>query len=178
MSLAKSYGFASLDNQPVLFQPLSGQHWSQVRKIYQEGIDTGQATFQQAAPDWSAWDQGHLPHSRIVAVKEEKVIGWVALSPVLSRPIYRGVTEVSVYVAESHRGYGLGYQLLQELIQQSEQNGIWTLQASIFPENKASVRIHEKCGFRHMGLREKIGQQNGIWRDTVILERRSKTVGI
>lgn len=143
-----------------------------------EGIATGQATFQQEAPEWEQWDKGHLPHSRIVTTKEGAVTGWAALSPVSARPVYRGVAEVSVYIGEHHRGNGLGYQLLQELVLQSEQNGIWTLQASIFPENAASVHIHEKCGFRLMGCREKIGQQNGVWRDTVIMERRSKVVGI
>ena len=162
----------------ILFQPLGKQHWLQVRQIYLQGIATGQATFQQDAPEWPLWDEGHLPHSRLVAVVADNVIGWAALSPVSARPVYRGVAEVSVYVGEACRGKGLGHQLLQELVQQSEQNGIWTLQSSIFPENKASVHIHEKCGFRLMGRRERIGQLNGVWRDTVILERRSKTVGI
>ena len=162
----------------VVIQPLTAEHWPRVRRIYLEGIATGQATFQQDAPEWEAWDKSHLPHSRIVALKDGDVVGWAALSPVSARPVYRGVAEVSVYVGERFRGNGLGFQLLQELVLQSEQSGSWTLQASIFPENRASVRIHEKCGFRLLGRREKIGQLNGVWRDTVILECRSKTVGI
>lgn len=162
----------------ILFLPLTVEHWSQVRLIYREGIATGQATFQQEAPEWEAWDTGHLPHSRVVAVKEGVVAGWAALTPVSARPVYRGVAEVSVYIGESFRGMGLGFQLLQELVRQSEQNGIWTLQSSIFPENKASIRVHEKCGFRIMGRRERIGQMNGTWRDTVIMERRSSVVGV
>jgi L-amino acid N-acyltransferase YncA len=159
-------------------QPLLAEHWPQVRTIYLEGIATGQATFQQEAPPWEDWNRGHLPHSRIVALKDHVVAGWAALSPVSSRLVYRGVAEVSVYIGASYRGMGLGFQLLQELVRQSEQNDIWTLQASIFPENGASVRIHEQCGFRVMGRRERIGQQNRVWRDTLILERRSKIVGL
>jgi phosphinothricin acetyltransferase len=160
------------------FQTLLQLHWPQVRSIYLEGIGTGQATFQQDAPEWDQWDQAHLPHSRIVMVKENEVVGWAALTPVSSRTVYRGVAEVSVYVSERYRGFNLGFQLLQELVHQSEELGIWTLQASIFPENEASIHIHEKCGFRIIGRREKIGQQNGIWRDTIIMERRSKIAGI
>ncbi len=159
-------------------QPLLQEHWPQVRAIYLEGIATGEATFQTTAPSWEQWNQGHLLHSRIVAINIGVVAGWAALSPVSSRPHYRGVAEVSVYVGEGYRRNGLGSQLLQELVQESEQHGIWTLQASIFPENGASVHVHEKNGFRLMGRRERIAQQNGVWRDTLILERRSKTVGI
>ena len=165
-------------HKPLLFQPLLAAHWQQVRRIYLEGIATGQATFQQEAPEWEAWDAGHLPHSRLVAMEGGEVVGWVALSPVSARVVYRGVAEVSIYVGAHHRGKGFGYLLLQQLVQESEQNGIWTLQASIFPQNKASVRIHEQCGFRLLGRRERIGQQNGTWRDTLILERRSNIVGI
>ncbi|MCU7548193.1 GNAT family N-acetyltransferase [Chitinophagaceae bacterium LB-8] len=160
-----------------LFQSLHIVHWPQVRAIYLEGIATGQATFQQSAPSWEEWDRGHLPHSRIVALIDNKVAGWAALSHVSTRPVYKGVAEVSVYVAEMYRGNGLGFQLLRQLVQESEQNGIWTLQSSIFPENTASVRIHEQNGFRIMGRRERIAQMNGIWRDTIIMERRSKIVG-
>lgn len=160
-----------------LIQPLLQKHWPQVKAIYLEGIATGEATFQTTAPSWEQWDQEHLLHSRIVAIQDGSVAGWAALSPVSSRPHYCGVAEVSVYVGEGCRGGGLGSQLLRELVRESEQNGIWTLQASIFPENGASVHIHEKCGFRLMGRRERIAQQNGVWRDTMILERRSKIVG-
>jgi L-amino acid N-acyltransferase YncA len=157
---------------------LRKEHWPRVRAIYLEGIATGQATFQPTAPEWEEWDGGHLPHSRIVAVSAGEVLGWAALSPVSSRPHYRGVAEVSVYVSEEARGKKIGSALLEELVRQSEAAGIWTLQSSIFPENTASVRLHERHGFRFMGRRERIAQQAGVWRDTVIMERRSKTVGI
>jgi L-amino acid N-acyltransferase YncA len=160
------------------FQTLLHLHWPQVRSVYLEGIATGQATFQQDAPEWDQWDQAHLPHSRIVMVKESEVVGWAALIPVSSRTVYRGVAEVSIYIGERYRGNSLGFQLLKELMHQSEENGIWTLQSSIFPENEASIHIHEKCGFRIIGRREKIGQQNGTWRDTIMMERRSKKTGI
>lgn len=159
-------------------QPLYKEHWSRVRTIYLEGIATGQATFQTTAPGWDQWDEGHFTHSRLVALIEGEVVGWAALSPVSSRPHYAGVAEVSVYVAHGARGKKVGSALLTELIHQSEAAGIWTLQSSIFPENVASVRLHESHGFRLMGRRERIAQQNGVWRDTIIMERRSQTVGV
>lgn len=162
----------------IQFFPLLPEHWSRVREIYLEGIKTGNATFQQSAPEWEEWDASHLPHSRIIAVVDGNVVGWSALTPVSKRPVYAGVAEVSVYVSEAAWGKGVGITLLTELVRVSEANHIWTLQASIFPENIASVRIHEKCGFRLVGRRERIGKLNGVWRDTVILERRSKTVGL
>lgn len=157
--------------------PLLPGHWPRVLAIYRQGIATGQATFQTVAPGWNEWNKGHLPHSRIVAITDE-VVGWAALSPVSGKPHYRGVAEVSVYVDEGHRGRGIGSALLEELVRQSEVSGTWTLQSSIFPENTASVRLHERHGFRLMGRRERIAQLNGAWRDTVIMERRSKIVGI
>jgi L-amino acid N-acyltransferase YncA len=159
-------------------QPLHKEHWPRVRTIYLEGIATGQATFQTTAPEWEEWDEGHLPHSRLVALLEGEVVGWAALSPVSKRPHYAGVAEVSVYVGEGARGQKVGSALLAELVRQSEAAGIWTLQSSIFPENRASVRLHEAHGFRLMGRRERIARHYGVWRDTVILERRSKTVGV
>ena len=156
---------------------LRPEDWPPVRAIYEEGIATGQATFQTGAPEWAEWDRGHLPHSRLVVLAGEAVAGWAALTPVSGRPVYRGVAEVSVYVGEPYRGKGLGLRLLEALVAESERNGIWTLQSSIFPENEASVRIHEKSGFRVLGRREWIGQQNGVWRDTVVLERRSRVIG-
>ncbi|HEV7330172.1 MAG TPA: GNAT family N-acetyltransferase [Flavisolibacter sp.] len=161
-----------------IYQSLNASHWHQVKKIYLEGIETGQATFQKDATSWEVWDQGHLSHSRIAALLDRYVVGWAALSPVSAKPHYAGVAEVSVYIGVGYRGKGLGFQLLRELVRESEQNGIWTLQASIFPENVASVHIHKKCGFRLLGRREKIAQLNGVWRDTVIWERRSNIVGI
>lgn len=155
---------------------LSSKHWDQVKIIYQKGIDTGNATFQTSAPSWEDWDQSHLASCRITMQEDGKVIGWAALTPVSSRCVYAGVAEVSVYVDPAHWGKGIGLTLLNELVLQSEAQGIWTLQAGIFPENKASMRIHEKAGFRILGTREKIGKQNGIWRDTALLERRNSVI--
>jgi L-amino acid N-acyltransferase YncA len=154
------------------------EHWSAVKTIYKQGIATGQATFQTDAPAWEEWNTSHLSHSRFVAIEDNQVIGWAALTPVSGRCVYAGVAEVSVYISPGHRGQKVGQTLLQALINSSEQHKLWTLQSGIFPENEASVHIHEKCGFRLVGYREKIGQQNGIWRNTVILERRSATVGV
>ena len=155
---------------------LSDKHWDQVKIIYQKGIDTGNATFQTNAPSWEEWDNSHLASCRIIMQEDEKVIGWAALTPVSSRCVYAGVAEVSVYVDPAHSGKGVGLTLLNELVRQSETEGIWTLQAGIFPENTASLRIHEKAGFRILGTREKIGKQNGIWRNTALLERRSSVI--
>jgi L-amino acid N-acyltransferase YncA len=152
--------------------------WEQVRRVYLEGIATGHATFETEAPVWEQWNAGHLPHSRLVARSADTVKGWAALSPVSSRCVYGGVAEVSVYVGVSYRGEGLGRALLEALVESSERNGIWTLQAGIFPENSSSVALHERCGFRRVGRRERIGRMNGGWRDTLLLERRSKLVGM
>ena len=153
--------------------------WPAVRDIYEAGIATGEATFQTEAPPWDAWDAAHLETCRLVARDEDgAVIGWAALGRVSARPVYAGVAEVSVYVAASARGRGIGLQLLTALIDASERDGRWTLQASIFPENEASVRLHERCGFRVVGRRERIARQYGRWRDTLLLERRSSVVGL
>jgi phosphinothricin acetyltransferase len=162
--------------EPVM-EPMKETDWEAVRAIYEAGLRTGQASFETAAPDWTAWNAGHLPAPRLVARRGGRVIGWAALSPVSRRAVYRGVAEVSVYVAEAARGQGVGLQLLEELVRRSEAAGIWTLQASIFPENTASVRLHERCGFRLLGRRERIAQHHGVWRDTVIYERRSRVAG-
>ncbi len=154
------------------------QHWEDVKGIYEEGISTGNATFQTVAPEWEEWNNSHLQSCRLIAVENDKIIGWAAITPVSGRCVYAGVAEVSVYVAEAARGKGAGKQLLQALINESEQYNIWTLQAGIFPENTGSIKIHEACGFRIIGKREKIGKMNGIWRDTILLERRSNIVGI
>ena len=150
--------------------------WEVVRSIYQEGMMTGQATFETQAPTWEYWDSNHHRFSRFVIVVDDEVKGWAALSRVSARQVYAGVAEVSVYVASAARGKGLGRQLLEALITDSERNGIWTLQASIFPENAASIELHRRCGFREIGRRERIAQLNGVWRDTVLLERRSSTL--
>ena len=148
--------------------------WEQVREIYLEGIRSGNSTFETNAPTWEKWDEGHLPVARLVMRDEEMVLGWAALSPVSKRDVYRGVVEVTVYVTESARGKGIGRALLEALIAESEKNGIWTLQASIFPENTASVDLHLKCGFREVGRRERIAMLNGVWRDTLLFERRHR----
>ena len=147
--------------------------WEQVRAIYVAGIRTGHATFETEAPGWERWDEAHLPFARLVVREGEAVLGWAALSPVSKREVYRGVAEVTVYVAEGARGQGIGRALLEALIRESERNRIWTLQASIFPENTASVELHRRCGFREVGRRERIAQLRGLWRDTLLLERRS-----
>ncbi len=168
----------------MLIRALMAAHWPQVCVIYEQGIATGHATFQTGAPTWEAWDRDHLAHSRLVALagaeaggREGLVAGWAALSAVSGRSVYKGVAEVSVYVAPEAAGRGLGRQLLAALVAESEANGLWTLQASIFPENEASLRLHAGLGFREVGRRERIGQQHGIWRSTVLLERRSTVVG-
>ena len=152
--------------------------WPAVREIYREGIETGDATFQTAAPEWAEWDGGHLRHSRLVARHEGAIGGWAALGAVSRRECYAGVAEVSIYLAGEHRGRGLGRRLLAALIVESEAHGIWTLQAGIFPENRASIALHKRLGFREVGVRERIGRRDGRWRDTVLLERRSQSVGI
>ncbi len=154
------------------------QHWEAVKRIYEEGIATGNATFQTAAPGWQEWDSAHLKTCRIIAIGNNEVLGWAALTPVSGRCVYAGVAEVSVYVATNARGKNIGSLLLKELINKSEQNGIWTLQSGIFPENKASISMHEKNGFRILGYRERIGKMGNTWRDTISLERRSNKVGI
>jgi L-amino acid N-acyltransferase YncA len=159
-------------------QTMLPAHWPAVKNIYEEGIATDNATFQTAAPGWEEWDAAHVKNLRLVAVLNERVLGWAALTPVSGRCIYAGVGEVSVYVAASARGKGLGKKLLQVLIAESEKNNFWTLQAGIFPENEASVSIHEFCGFRIIGSREKIGTMHGVWRDILLLERRSTVVGV
>jgi L-amino acid N-acyltransferase YncA len=162
----------------VTIAQMQAEDWPRVRAIYLEGIETGQATFETAAPEWTVWDAAHLPTPRLVARLGQEVAGWAALSPVSSRCVYAGVGEVSVYVGADYRGKGLGRALLTTLIAASERTGLWTLQAGIFPENEASVRLHKSCGFREVGRRERIGRRDGAWRDTLLLERRSRVVGV
>lgn len=154
------------------------QDWSAVQSIYREGIASGNATFETEVPDWEEWDKIHLPHCRLVARSGEQLVGWAALSPVSSRCIYAGVAEVSLYVKASQRSKGIGKALLRELIEESEGKGIWTLNASIFPENAASIAVHKALGFREIGYKERIGQVDGLWRDVMLMERRSKMAGI
>jgi phosphinothricin acetyltransferase len=162
----------------LVIDGLNPDDWPAVRAIYLEGIATGQATFETEAPSWQDWDAAHLPHCRLAARLGGAVAGWGALSPVSRRRCYAGVAEVSVYVAAAHRGRQLGKRLLQALIAESERRGIWTLQGATFPENTASLRLQESCGFRIVGRRERIGQLHGVWRSTIVTERRSRTVGI
>ena len=151
--------------------------WPEVKAIYVEGIATGHATFETEAPVWEAWDAAHLRFARLVARDGQAISGWAALSPVSRRRAYAGVAEVSVYVAVNHRNAGVGRALLDALIAESEKNGIWMLQAVVFPENAATIGLHLRCGFREVGRRERIGKLNGEWRDTILLERRSALIG-
>jgi len=162
----------------VVIEYMTAGHWQAVRAIYLEGIATGDATFETEAPSWQTWDAAHLAFARLVAQRAGDVIGWAALSPVSQRKAYAGVAEVSVYVAAHSRGKGVGRALLERLIHESEQNGIWTLQAAVFPENAATLAVHKRSGFREVGRRERISRLNGNWRDTILLERRSEIVGV
>ncbi len=152
--------------------------YTAIAEIYLQGIATGNATFQTEAPEWKEWDKSHLPFCRLAAFENGDMLGWAALSPVSSRCVYGGVAEVSIYVANSARGKGIGKKLFARLIKESEENGLWTLQSGIFPENVGSIKLHEQMGFRKIGYREKIGKMNGLWRDNVIMERRSQIVGV
>ena len=162
----------------IQLRPMALADWNAVAEIYKQGIETGNATFQQEIPNWEDWDKGHVKTCRTVVEVDHQIAGWIALSPVSGRCVYAGVAEVSVYVAAAFRGNKLGTQLLDRLIDESEKQGFWILQAGIFPENVPSLKIHEALGFRQVGYRERIGKMNGVWRNTVLLERRSKTVGV
>jgi phosphinothricin acetyltransferase len=155
---------------------LRPEDWPAVRAIFEAGIATGDATFETAAPSWPAWDAAHLADHRLVAAEGGRVLAWVALSPVSDRCAYAGVAEDSVYVAPDAQGRGVGRALLQAVLASAERGGIWTVQTGIFPENQASVRLHQACGFRVVGVRERLGRLNGRWRDVLLLERRSLIV--
>jgi L-amino acid N-acyltransferase YncA len=171
-------GGASVKNVGgIVIEEMKERDWNSVREIYVEGMRTGNATFEAQAPEWEKWDGGHLRSCRFVAREENEILGWAALSPVSSRCAYAGVGEVSVYVSERVRGRKIGWALLRALVEASEREGIWTLQAGIFPENLASVELHKRCGFRIVGVREKVGCMNGRWRDVLLMERRSRVVG-
>src|SRR5215471_7135260 len=165
-------------NGEILIEAMRPEDWDQVRKIYLRGIATKNATFEISAPSFAVWDRAHFPFARLVARRGETIAGWAALSPVSERCCYAGVGDLSVYVAADSRGAGTGRKLLQALIEESERNGIWTLQAGIFPENAASLAVHRGCGFREVGRRDRIGKLAGVWRDTILLERRSTKVGV
>lgn len=161
----------------LVIDAMTADDWPLVRHIYQEGIHTGDATFETEVPAWEIWDQKYHANCRLVARRAGEIVGWAALSPTSARQVYAGVAEVSIYVAASARGQGVGTRLLKALVEASEQAGFWTLQAGIFPENASSIALHYRMGFRQVGVREHIGHMNGRWRDVVLLERRSKKVG-
>ncbi|MGB5321822.1 N-acetyltransferase family protein [Lutimonas sp.] len=161
----------------IIIRTMEPADWKAVSEIYKEGILTGFATFETEVPSWDQWNSNHIAVCRLVAVAGKKVKGWAALSAVSSRCVYGGVAEVSVYVAKNARGKQIGEQLLRELIAQSEKEGYWTLQSGIFPENTASIGLHKKCGFRKIGFRERIAQLNGVWKDNILMEKRSEKTG-
>ena len=162
----------------ITIRPFVKSDFPSVKDIYQQGIDSGDATFQEQAKDYDDWNESVLSNCRLVAENNRQIIGWAALSSASNRCVYSGIAEVSVYVSSNSQGSGVGNSLLDALIKASEEQGIWTLQAGIFPENKASIHIHSKNGFKVLGIRDKLGQMNGIWRDIVFMERRSKVVGL
>jgi L-amino acid N-acyltransferase YncA len=166
-----------LNDAPAAIDSLAPADWDDVRRIYAEGIATGNATFETGVPSWESWDLAHRSDSRLVARDAGRIVGWAALSRVSERCAYGGVAEVSVYVAADARGRGVGRLLLEALVRASEDAGVWTLQAGIFPENRASLAVHEVCGFRVVGVRQKLGKLGGVWRDVALLERRSARVG-
>lgn len=162
----------------VTIRTMRPEDWNAVREIFIQGINTGIASLEESAPDWETWNAGHLDACRLIAEYEGDILGWLALSPVSTRCVYGGVAEVSVYVKENARGKKVGSRLLTASLRRSEAEGIWTLQAGIFPGNAASVALFKSCGFRLVGVREKIGKRNGIWHDVALYERRSSRVGI
>jgi L-amino acid N-acyltransferase YncA len=160
----------------LIVRDLRPDDWLEVARIYEEGIATGNATFETEVPSWEAWDEAYLREHRLVAGEDGRVAGWIALAPVSLRPCYGGVAEVSVYVSESTRGKGVGSELLAAVVESAERGGIWTLQTSVFPENEPSLALLRRFGFRTVGIRERIGRLHGVWRDTVLVERRSEVV--
>lgn len=166
----------AVDSSVTTIEALLPEHWPGVARVYEEGIATRNATFETEVPTWEAWDSSHLPGHRFVAVREDEVVGWVAVGPVSARCVYAGVVENSVYVAESVRGQGIGRSLLEALIASTEAAGIWTIQAGMFPENEGSIRLHRSVGFTTVGTYERLGKLDGVWRDVLMLERRSPNV--
>ncbi len=162
----------------LTIEAMTPDDWEAVRAIYREGITTGDATFETEVPEWDAWDHARLRDPRLVARDGSLVVGWATLSPVSPRPVYAGVAEASLYVAASARGRGVGTALMKALIGASERAGVWTLQGAIFPENAAGLALVKRCGFREVGRRERIGCMSGVWRDTILVERRSGVVGV
>jgi L-amino acid N-acyltransferase YncA len=166
-------------SQSIVVQSLTAADWAAVARIYAAGIASGNATFEHEVPDWPEWSAARLAEPCLVARSGEEVVGWAALSPTSRRAVYRGVGAVSIYVDPAHAGRGVGKLLLGELIAASERAGLWTLEAGIFPENAASIALHQRCGFRLVGVRRCVGQmQDGRWRDVLLYERRSDSVGV
>lgn len=157
---------------------MTPQDWDAVSRIYEEGIATGFATFETSIPTYDSWDAAHMNSCRLVATESDNILGWAALSPVSSRCVYGGIGEVSVYVGDHAREKGVGKLLLQTLIRESEAEGLWTIQSGIFPENVGSIELHKKVGFRYIGKRERVGKLHGTWKDNLLFERRSKTIGL
>ncbi|MEX2528639.1 MAG: N-acetyltransferase family protein [Gemmatimonadota bacterium] len=182
--ISPTFGMPTVMDSHFLVVPMEPRHWPKVQEIYALGLATGHASFELQAPEWKTWDQAHLKAARLVAVPvpgagagPESPVGWAALSPVSGRCVYGGVAEVSVYVHPGFQGRGIGRRLMEALITASEEAGIWTLQAGIFPENRGSVTLHRRGGFRVVGYRERFGQREGVWRDVLLMERRSRRVG-
>lgn len=162
----------------MIVRTMKASDWEDVSRIYLEGIATGFATFETQAPTYEHWDNAHTKECRLVAEIDGEILGWATLSPVSGRCVYGGVGEVSVYIADKSRGKGVGKLLMQHLIEASEKAGFWTIQSGIFPENTASLKLHEKAGFRYIGKREHVGKIHGVWKDNLLFERRSSKVGI
>jgi phosphinothricin acetyltransferase len=159
----------------VKFKPMTKDDWPRVKEIYEMGMEDATATFETEVPPYEDWDAAHIKSCRIIAIVKTETAGWAVLSPVSKRRVYSGAAEVSIYLDKKFRGAGIGAALLGELIRVSEENGFWTLESSVFPENTVSVKLHEKCGFRIVGRREKLGMDKyGVWRDVILMERRVK----
>ncbi len=163
-----------IDN--VVIREITEADYPAVKRIFEEGIASGNSTFQKTAPVWNEWNESKLPYCRLAAVVDKEIAGWTALTPTSKREVYKGVNEESIYIAEKYAGKGIGKLLLNTLIEESEKQGVWTLYAAIFPENKISIKLHISCGFREIGFMEKAGCMNGVWRDTILFERRSKKI--
>lgn len=161
----------------ISIRPMDATDWPTVSRIYEDGIATGFATFETSIPTYESWNVAHMTSCRLIAMEDEKILGWAALSPVSSRCVYGGIGEVSVYIGKESRGKGAGRLLLNALIKESEAEGLWTIQSGIFPENKGSIELHKKVGFRYIGKRERVGKLDGEWKDNLLFERRSETVG-
>lgn len=165
-------------NNQIVLDDMKKTDWNQVCHIFNEGIQTGNATFETEAPTWESWDRDYFSVCRLVARKGQEVVGWAALTPISKREAYCGAAEVSIYISSTSTGNGVGTKLLERLVDVSEECGFWSLEADIFKENESSILLHKKCGFREVGTRCRLGKLNGLWRDVVILERRSDVVGM